>query len=276
MSVDSATLTPSYCTHWGLQRAPFTSGVKPAFFHETPNNIEAEARLRFLANGSRQAGLLLGERGAGKTLLTRRFAQSLRNQNRLVGLVDAAGLSSLELLWHAASAFAIGPRPAESTIELYRRVSDFALTRPDGSPAILVVDNADQAGPDLQTQLVRLLRLPTAIHWLSLVMVAETREASRLQESLLESVDLRIDLDAWTEQETVGYLQMALFEAGCDRPAFDEEALGAIHALAEGIPRRVNRLAEQALIAGAAAQVEQVAMETVEASFASLSFVPAG
>lgn len=275
MSVDSATLTPSYCTHWGLQRAPFASGVKPAFFHETPSNLEVEARLRFLTGGTRQAGLLLGERGTGKTLLTRRFAQALRSQNRLVGLVDAAGLTAMELLWQAASAFAIGPRPSENTVELFRRMADFALTRPQSLPAILVVDNADQAGPDLQTQLVRLLRIPTANHWLGLVMVAETREASRLQEGLLETVDLRIDLDAWTEQETVGYLQMALFEAGCDRPAFDAEALGAIHALAEGIPRRVNRLAEQALTRGAAAQVEQVPAEIVEAAFASLSFVAA-
>ncbi|MEQ8209007.1 MAG: AAA family ATPase [Lacipirellulaceae bacterium] len=275
MSVESAIHSPNYWSFWGLERPPFASGLQPAFHHETAGLAEAEARLRFLASGTRQAALLLGERGSGKTLLVNRFAQTSRGQNRSVAVVDAAGLSPTELLWQTSSALAIGPGKHETQVALFRQLADFAFTHGTNPPTILIVDNADQAGPDLQTQLIRLMRLPAPANWLALVLVSETQAAGRLQASLLEAVDLQIDLENWTEEETIGYLQMALFEAGCDRPAFDQEALGALHALAEGIPRRVNRLAEQALIAGAAEQAEQVRVETIEAAFASLSFVAA-
>ncbi|QDS97178.1 ExeA family protein [Adhaeretor mobilis] len=261
-----------YQAHWGLSTAPFASRLVPPLFHETPGRVETAARLRFLASGARQVGLLLGRAGVGKTLLATRFAQECRDDNRRVAVIDAAGLSSAELLWQITSAWSIGPRTSDTPVELFRRLADFAATQSSDSSAVLIVDNAQQAGPDLQTQLIRLQRLPASLGWLALVLVAETQAARQLNESLLETVDLRIDVDPWSEQETIGYLQLALFEAGGERPAFDEEALGAIHALAEGVPRRVNRVAEQALIAGAAEGVQQITAEEIESAFATLSY----
>jgi len=215
---------------------------------------------------------LLGRSGVGKTLVATRFAQECRDQNRRVAIVDAAGLTPAEFLWQTASNFAIGPHTSDTPIELFRRLSDFATTQSSDSLAVLLVDNAEEAGPDLQTQMIRLQRLPGSPSWLAVVIVAEIQGARQLTESLLETIDLRIDVEPWTEQETIGYLQLALFQAGCERPAFDEEALGAIHALAEGVPRRVNRVAEQALIAGAAEGVEQITAEAIESAFSTLSY----
>ena len=73
------------------------------------------------------------------------------------------------------------------------------------------------------------------------------RIAARLGEQLLEMIDLRIDLEPWDELDTIGYLQLALVEAGCQQPLFDDDSLSEIHRLAAGIPRRVNRLADYAL-----------------------------
>ena len=65
-------------------------------------------------------------------------------------------------------------------------------------------------------------------------------------------VDLRIDLEPWTASECVGYVQHALLESGCDQPAFDDEALETLASLSGGVPRRLNRLADHALLAAAA------------------------
>jgi general secretion pathway protein A len=83
---------------------------------------------------------------------------------------------------------------------------------------------------------------------------------------LLDAVDLRIDLEPWSEGETVGYVQHALVEAGCDRPIFGDEALSALFHLSDGVPRRVNRLADQALLGAAAEGLEQVTAAIVESA----------
>ena len=59
-------------------------------------------------------------------------------------------------------------------------------------------------------------------------------------------------------EDTVGYVQTALVDAGRFEPLFDERALARLHELSEGVPRRVARLADGALLAGAAAGLEMI------------------
>jgi general secretion pathway protein A len=78
--------------------------------------------------------------------------------------------------------------------------------------------------------------------------------------------DLRIDVLPWTIEDTIGYLQTALVEAGRLEPLFDDGALEALHELAVGVPRQVTKLADYALLAGAAAGVETIDAGIVEAA----------
>jgi len=133
-------------------------------------------------------------------------------------------------------------------------------------PTLLLLDNADQAGPDLLMHLLRLANFYSADGWLTLVLAANRARASRLGDGLLELVDLRIDLLPWDELDTTGYLQLALVEAGCERPVFEDQALSEMHRLAEGIPRRVNRLADYALLAGSSSGQEMVCSSTIQSA----------
>ena len=132
---------------------------------------------------------------------------------------------------------------------------------------VLLVDDAGQAGPDLVTQFLRLARLDVtpAARW-TIVLAAEPGQAARWNESLRNLFDLRIDVLPWTAEDTIGYLQTALVEAGRFEPLFDDGALEALHELACGVPRQVARLADYALLAGAAAGVETIDAGIVEAA----------
>jgi type II secretory pathway predicted ATPase ExeA len=132
---------------------------------------------------------------------------------------------------------------------------------------VLLVDEAGQAGPDLVTQLVRLGRLDPApsARW-SIVLAAEPAQAARWNESLRSLVDLRIDLVPWSSEDTIGYVQTALVEAGRLEPLFDDAALAALYDLTGGVARQVARLADFALLAGAAAKLDSIDVATIEAA----------
>jgi type II secretory pathway predicted ATPase ExeA len=122
-------------------------------------------------------------------------------------------------------------------------------------------------------QLARLARLDSSPHarW-TIVLAAEPHQASMWNESLRELVDLRIDLGPWSQEDTIGFVQTALVDAGRFDPLFDDEALAAIYELTRGVPRRVVRLADFALLAGAAAEVEILDAATVHAAYDELNW----
>jgi type II secretory pathway predicted ATPase ExeA len=67
-----------------------------------------------------------------------------------------------------------------------------------------------------------------------------------------------------------------LVEAGADRPIFEDEALAALYALTDGIPRRVNRLADHALLGAAADGHDMVDAAMVESAHDAVSWTISG
>jgi type II secretory pathway predicted ATPase ExeA len=76
-----------------------------------------------------------------------------------------------------------------------------------------------------------------------------------------------------TRSEAESYLTAKLAEAGCTDPLFTPRAVTRLHALADCIPRGLNRLATLSLMAGASKRLEAISLETVEA-VAAESHVP--
>ncbi len=185
------------------------------------------------------------------------------------------GLSTREFYWQIASQLAAAVRVEDDQLRLFRQLSDrIVVNRLQDVPTVVLVDDAHQAGPDLLAQLVRLTQLDAVSpNPLTMVLAVREAQAARLGEQLLELIDLRIDLEPWDELDTIGYLQLALVDAGCQQPLFDDESLSEIHRLTAGIPRRVNRLAEHALLVGAGAgdAGEIIDTATIRAAHAALS-----
>ena len=263
-----------YHAHWGLSRSPFAGGVAPQFY-QGESQAESLARLRYVADHRRHA-VLVGERGVGKSLVLRQFAEQRRSGGHGVVAIAAAGLSPRELVWQIAAGLSLAPRPDDDLMRLIRRLSDYALAggAHNGS-ALLLVDDADQAGADVRTQLLRLLGAGGGGSWLSLVTSTGLRTVGRLGDELLDAADLRIELEPWSEMDTVGYIQHALINAGADRPIFDDDALAALYAQSDGIPRRVNRLADHALLGAAGEGQETVDAAMVEAAHDALNWIVA-
>lgn len=257
---------------WGLEHSPFSTGnAEPVFFAGLPQQ-EALARLRFLVRNGRRLGLVLGQRGGGKSLLLELFDQECRAESWSVAGLNLLGMSVRDFHWQLAIVLKAAPRTSDDSLRLVRRWHEqIQQHQLQDKRTVLLLDDADQAGADVLTQLTRLVQMPPAqVGNLTIVLAANSDETHRLGKRLVDLVDLRIDLEPWEEADTVGYLQEALVAAGAERPVFDERALAEIHHLSAGVPRQVNRLADFALVAGADLEtIDQATVAEVHASLTS-------
>lgn len=262
--------------HWRLKYWPFRPTLEVDHFYPSPAHEEALARLEYLVAARRRLGVLLGETGVGKSVLLRQASRQLARQGRSVAVVDAAGVSTREFLWQLAAAFGTAPREEADVVRLWRQVADHvAQNRWQQVDTVLMIDDAGQAEPDVVMLLLRLGRLePTPDARWSLVLAAEPAQAARWNEPLRALVDLRVDLQPWSEQDTVGYVQTALVDAGRFEPVFDDGALAELHKLSGGVPRQVLRLADMALLEGATAGRNSIDAATVRATQGQVTWTP--
>jgi type II secretory pathway predicted ATPase ExeA len=254
--------------HWDLERWPFASVARGEQFYPTAGRDEMLARIEYLVEARRRLGLLLGAAGAGKSTLLAEAARRLRKAGCAVTVVDALGVSPREFYWQIAVGLQTAPSIDADTPRLSRLIADrVAENRLQNVPTILFVDDAGEAGADVLAQFGRLARIDAspASQW-TIVLAAEPKRAATWGKTLRDLVDLRIEVEAWEAEDTIGFVQNALVDAGCMSPLFNDAALQRLHELSCGSPRQVCRLAEFALLAGAAAGVEQVDEELVRAA----------
>ncbi|QDU54172.1 AAA family ATPase [Aeoliella mucimassa] len=261
----------SYLRHWQLETSPYRpqAGSYPA-----PAQQEAMARIDYLVGEKRNLGALVAPRGLGKTVVLEEAGRHHLRDGKYVASIDAFGLTPREFLWQVACAFETQPALGDSVSRLWQKLADSATEHAwRGEQGLVLIDDAGQAGPDLCQQMVRLVRLASNLGaaW-NLVLAATPSEASRWPDTLLELMDLRIELYAWDEETTFDYLQHALMSAGRLEPVFTEDALYRIHVLAQGIPRHVARLADFSLVVGAAAEVSIIDTSVVESAQEQVSW----
>lgn len=252
--------------YWGFERWPFRATSAANAFYPTAGTSEALARIDYLADSHRRLGALLGESGSGKTLLMQAAARQFRRQGRSIVSSSALACTTRELLWQIAAGLAASPDDSADVPRLWRQIADrLEQNRCQQVDTLLFVDDAGNAGPDVVTQLARLARLgpSPAARW-TIVLAAEPKQVERWSPTICELVDLRIDLAPWTEGDTVGFVQTSLVEAGRLEPVFDEFALARLHELSEGVPRRLVRLAEYAMLVAAAAGLNRIDRAVVD------------
>jgi type II secretory pathway predicted ATPase ExeA len=260
--------------HWGFERWPFQSATAVDQFYPTFASNEALARIGYLVEGGCRLGAVVGESGVGKSLVLQVAARRLVRQSRAVVSLSAVGASLRDLLWQIAAGLGASPSEDADSPRLWRQITDRMVeNRLQQIETILLIDDAGLAGPDVTTQLVRLTRIDTspAARW-TIVLAAEPGQATRWSSPLRELVDLRIHLHRWDVEDTLGYVQTALVDAGSVEPVFDDYALTRLHELAEGVPRHVARLADTALMAAAAAGRNTIDAATVEAAHEEIAW----
>ena len=261
-----------YQSHWGLRESPFRTCLDRQFFYQSPTHEEALARLHFLVEQRRRLGLLMGPDGSGKSFVIEVFTAQLRRRGRPVAKVNLLGIEPAEMLWLVALELGMNPAPTASMAALWRLVTDRLLEyRYQQLDTAILFDDADQASRAVLSQVLRLAQHDCAPEArLTLVLAGQQTQMARVGDRLLGLTELRIDIEPWEQADTANYLKASLAQAGCQSAVFAEPALARLQELSHGIPRRVNQLADLALLAGAGQDVEQIGAELVDSVYHEL------
>ena len=264
-----------YHSHWGISESPFRSCLDPQFFYQSPTHEEAIARLHFLVDQRRRLGLLMGQSGSGKSMLLRVFAEQLRRRGCQVANVDLFGIGPAEMLHQLTGGFGLNLNASAPVSRLWRALTDrLAEYRYQQFEAIILLDDADRASRQVLAQVTRLAQHdPSPESRLTIVLAGHQERMGRLGRTLLERAELRIDVEPWQASETTDFLNRSLAHAGRQSPVFDEPAIARLHELSHGLPRRISQLADLALVAGAATELQEINADVVESVYHELNIV---
>ena len=266
-----------YVSHFGLQQAPFSIAPDPRYLYMSERHREALAHLLFGVGGGGGFVLLTGEIGAGKTTVCRCFLEQVP-EGCQVAYIFNPKLSVIELLQSVCDEFGIAvgasasdpssPASVKTYIDLLNRhlLAAHAL----GRHCVLVIDEAQNLSAEVLEQLRLLTNLETSSRKLLQIMLIGQPELRTMLaepglEQLAQRVIARYHLGALTAPETAAYLAHRLAVAGLvGALPFDTAALRRIHQRSAGVPRRINLLADRALLGAYGQGQRQVGRRIVE------------
>ncbi|SHN39834.1 Type II secretory pathway, component ExeA (predicted ATPase) [Duganella sacchari] len=271
-----------YQSHFGLRESPFHITPNPAFFYSgNARGDILDAMLYAVGNGE---GIikLTGEVGTGKTMLCRMLESRMPAHIDVIYLVNP-NLNPLEVQ-HAIAAELGLPTIGLRADEVQRSLHAELIKRHSaGRQVVLLVEEA-QAMPLDTLEAIRLLtNLETArSKLLQIVLFGQPELDQNLNLSSMRQLKERIthsfQVPALEAELTGDFLAFRLRAAGHEGPAlFSPAAARLIAEASQGIVRRINILADKALLAAFADDATMVEAVHAHQAIAETAFRrPAG
>lgn len=262
-----------YKAFYSLKRNPFEITPDPSFLFPTRRHNEALAALYYGVRRHKGFVVLTGEVGTGKTLLLRCLLQLLKDSKDVkYAYVFNGRLSPLEFLQYVSGDLGL-PAAGKNKSELLLQLAAYVVSRGEKKlTTVLVVDEAHHLSADILEEIRLLTNLETANQKLLQILLVGQPELDQKLDSvdlrqLKQRVALRSHLAALDLGEVKGYIERRLQLAGSPTPAalFPEETIAAIHRHSRGIPRLINTICENGLIAAYARHSPTVTAEMIEA-----------
>jgi general secretion pathway protein A len=243
-----------YLEYFGLTERPFSIAPDPHYLYMSARHKEAMAHLTY---GLSQGGcfiVLTGEVGTGKTTLCRNLLGDLADDVD-VALILNANINKQELLQTVCDELKIAYQVSDSQKQLLDKINSHLLTGfAENRQTVLIIDEAQLLSRDVLEQIRLLTNLETTKSKLLQIILIGQPELNHLLSrndlrQLAQRVTARYHLGALLRSEIDGYVNFRLSVAGCRKPVFTRQALSQLHRLTDGIPRRINVLADHALLA---------------------------
>lgn len=260
-----------YKNFYHLQRNPFEITPDPAFLFPTTRHNEALASLYYGVTSHRGFVVLTGEVGTGKTLILRSLLGLLQRSDIAFALIFNPSLSALEFIRYVAGDFGV-PTTGKAKDEIIHGLNEFLLQRHQkGLTTLLVVDEAHLLSPELLEEIRLLTNLETAQRKLLQIVMAGQPELDQRLDSfelrqLKQRIALRCHLDALNLEESRHYIERRLKIAGAapENEIFSETAVVTVFRDSRGVPRLINTICENALLAGYAKRASIITPEIID------------
>lgn len=257
-----------YLEFYGLREKPFTRTPDPRFLYLGESHREALARLQYAVE-ERELALLTGEIGCGKTTLSRALMDSFDDSYRFCFILNPK-LTGDELLRMLARTLG-ADGDISSKDELLRVISESLYRHHErGVVPVVVVDEAQLIGDREVFDEIRLLtnfQLDDR-NLLSIIIMGQPelrkKLANRVYEPLRQRIAIHYHLRPLELEEVQEYLDFRLETAGGPAGLFTPDAVLRIFELSDGVPRKINLVATNALLAGFGSDASIIDAEIVD------------
>jgi general secretion pathway protein A len=254
-----------YESFYGLRELPFELTANPKYLFLTARQREALSNVQYGLMSAKSLTLLVGEAGTGKTTLIRTALESERCRNVRCVYLNNPTLSPADFVSMLARRFDLGVEAAGAKSLLLERLEKALLERREhGEVTALVVDEAQSLSIELLEEIRLLANIETpSAKLLPLVLAGQPEFAVRLEQpdlrQLKQRVALRCELLPFDLVDTAAYIASRVATAGgVAAKMFTQEAVTLIHARSHGIPRTINVICDNALVAGMALGRERI------------------
>jgi general secretion pathway protein A len=270
-----------YESHWGLKSLPFLAKIDSDSYYPSESHQAAALKLHYAIEQRRSVAVICGEPGLGKTMLLESCLAQLPEHISPIAKVVFPAMPPDQLLRFVVRQ--IGPVEPKTehdvslSIETLERFLRHNLA--EGNHAVIAIDEAhmlEQYGSLEPLRLILNLAGDAceAESPLTLVLAGGTNLISHIAKhsSLEDRVAVRCHLERFSLDDSVAYVQHRLRYSGCNREnIFSGKALEQLHLLSQGVPRRINRLCDLALMIGFAQDLKNIEVRTILSAHAELS-----
>jgi len=258
-----------YAEFYGLKELPFALTPDPRFIYFTPSHTEVMANLHYGIESGKGLVVVTGEVGTGKTTILRWMMQRL-DRTVLVAYVFNPRLSVSEFYQHVATLLDVQKWETKSDLLLeLGRALESRHSR--GLRTVLIIDEAQGLSPHVLEEIRLLSNFESnTAKQLQIFLTGQPELRDVLNNPDLRQLKQRVALRCVIKplpnvEETDRYITSRLLVAGAEHTdIFSPGAIDFIFRCSEGIPRNINNLCDNALLAGYAAGETTVGREIIE------------
>ncbi|MDP1654373.1 MAG: AAA family ATPase [Rhodocyclaceae bacterium] len=267
-----------YLEHYGLAEPPFRITPHTDFFFSGANRGATLEALLYAITNDEGIVKISGEVGSGKTMLCRVLMERLPGNVVIVYLANPS-LSREDILYALADELGIEVPESSRTATVMRALQEkLVALYAEGKQVVALIDEAHAMPMETLEEIRLLSNLESNRHkLLQLVLFGQPELNETLARAdmrqLRERITHNFSLEPLVHDDIAQYLDFRMRAAGYRGPSvFVPAALKQIARASQGLTRRINILADKALLASFAAGSHQVGAKEAQAAIKDAAF----
>ncbi len=253
-----------YETFYGLTEKPFQLSPQAKFFFNSTAHKRAMAYLRYGLQQGEGFIVITGGIGTGKTMLVQNLFAELDSSDVVAAQLVSTQVNEDDILRLVSGAFGLASEHLTKAALLQNLGAFLAARQAEGKRVLLVVDEAQNL-PDRSIEELRMLSnyQGRGKALLQSFLLGQNELRDTLQGPGMEQVRQRIiaaqHLQPLNREEMEQYIEHRLTQVGWSGdPQITSEAYDALYQASNGVPRRVNTLADRLLLFGGLEELHEL------------------